>query len=259
MKSAFIIPSKENFHDYVAFARQEAIDGVELMFHAPKDASVYDDADSVLKFLKDNGVKAAAVGLWHLGVADPPGAGSRDAIARAMDYAAAVEATCFFTGAGEPEADDKPAALADSYAEWATRAAERGMDFALYLGHKGSFINSEELLAQVCERIPDVGLKLDPVGIIRNLRADPLKALYRFGRNLTYFHVKGITKFEDGEIEPPPGLDSLPWKEMFGVLHQYGYDGWVSAEPHGAAWGKTPELRKKYVRLTFAQLRPMML
>ena len=257
MKTAFIVQPSSDFAANVAFAQREGIDGVEIMFQQPT-ASDFADVEERERILGDHDTAVSAIGLWGLGLADPASSGSADIIKRGMDFAAELDASCFFTGAGDPEGDDPVAALATCYDSWAQEADWRGLRLAVYLGHKGSFIFSEQALADACQRIPHLGLKLDPVGIIRNLKADPLHVLYAHGRKLVYFHVKGLLRLPAGELEPPAGLDGLPWKEMFGILHQYGYDGYVSAEPHGRFWGKPDERRQEYVRLTFRNLAPLM-
>lgn len=253
MKTSFIVTSNSDFADYVSFARQERIDGVELMYTAPK-ADAFSDAAQRKRILQDNGVQLSAFAIWQLGLADPPASGSADILRRGIDMAAELGATCFFTGTGEPQGNDPVGALADCYAAWAERVQQAGMSLAVYLGHKGSFINSEQRLGETVARIPQIGLKLDPVGIIRNLKSDPCHVLYKYGRNLTFFHVKGLLRLPAGELEPPPGMDELPWPSMFGILHQYGYQGYVSVEPHGPYWASPDAHRKRYVQLTLKAL-----
>jgi sugar phosphate isomerase/epimerase len=244
--------------DYATFARDEHLDGIELIYQEPQIQD-FADVKERKQILDDHGVELAAVGIWRIGLADPASSGSAVVIEAAMDFAAELGASCFFTGAGDPEGDDPVGALADCYDGWEERAAARDMRLAVYLGHKGSYIYSEKLLAETVGRIPHIGLKLDPVGFIRNLRAEPLYILGKFGRNLAYLHVKGLMRVADRELEPPAGLDALPWAQMFGILHEYGYDGWVTAEPHGPFWSRPAEHRKKYVKLTFQALEPYLL
>lgn len=45
---------------------------------------------------------------------------------------------------------------------------------------------------------------------------------------------------------------------MFGILLEHGYDGFVSAEPHGPYWAREPERRKAYIRHTLRVLGPYM-
>lgn len=129
---------------------------------------------------------------------------------------------------------------------------------SVYLGHKGSYIHSEDALAEALAAVPNLGLKIDPVGLIRNLDADPNDILFRFGANLVYFHVKGLTRLRDGEIKPPPGFDAPRWDVMFGILLEHEYDGYVSVEPHGPYWAAPPERRKAYIRHTLRVLGPLM-
>lgn len=256
MRSAFIVAPDGDLEQAAAFAQAEGIDGLELMCHSP-DSVDFQDADETRRIADDYGVEVAAVGVWHLGLADPEGSGSGDLISAAMDYAAALGAECIFTGAGEPGGTDPVGALAQAYPGWEELAAKAGMRLAVYLGHRGSFITTEALLAEACARIPDLGLKLDPIGLIRNLEADPYDVLLRYGGNLTYFHVKDRLRLSDAELEPPPGLGELSWGRLFALLHHHGYDGYVSIEPHGAFWSQ-PANRWTYIRLALRHISQFM-
>ncbi len=152
MKSAFIIQPQQDFADFVAFARDEGIDGVELMYYRPTAVEAFSHVAERKRVLDDHDVAVSAVATWHLGLADPPGSGSADIIERGMDYAAELGASCFFTGAGEPGRDHPAAALADCYEAWRARAEERGLDFCVYLGHEGSYIDSEDVRRERSDR-----------------------------------------------------------------------------------------------------------
>jgi sugar phosphate isomerase/epimerase len=257
VKTAFIVPAEADMRPHVEFAAQEGIDGIELMYWEPTTADL--QVGDRKTILEDEGVALSAIGLWRVGLADPESTGHRDIILAGMDLAAELGGKVFFAGAGDPEGDDPAQALADVYPTWLEEAQQRGLELAVYLGHQGSYIFDEAALAEACRRIPDLGLKLDPVGLIRNLKAEPCHVLYTYGSQLTYFHVKGLMQLPSAELEPPPGLDELPWHKMFGILHQHGYDGYVSVEPHGRYWSRPNERRFKYVRLTFNNLAPYML
>lgn len=180
-----------------------------------------------------------------------------EGIEAGIQYAGALGADCFFTGAGEPEVDDQVGALAHVWPRWEQLCLAEAMDLAVYLGHKGSLLVSEASVAAAVERVEGLGLKLDPVGLIRNLAVDPCDFLYRFGASCAFFHAKDRLRLEDGEIEPPPGMGALDWGRMLAILHHHGYHGWVSIEPHGAWWNR-PENRWRYVRLAGRHLRQFM-
>ncbi len=256
MRTSFIVPPGGDRNEAAAFAAAEGIEGLELMYHAPS-AGDFDDAEQMRAICRRWRVRIAAVGVWHMGLADPPESGTREILLEGLNYAGEVGASCFFTGAGEPDGGDAVGALAEAWPHWEEVAGAGGMDLAVYLGHRGSFLGSEDLVAGAVERIPSLGLKLDPIGIIRNLDADPYDFLYRFGANLAFFHVKDRLVLSDAEIEPPPGLGELRWGRMFAILHHHGYDGWVSIEPHGAFWN-LPENRWRYVRLANRHVRQFM-
>jgi sugar phosphate isomerase/epimerase len=253
MKTAFIVPPGSELAPWAAFARNEGLDGVEIMFHDPTIGDLQGGA-AQREILDRHGVSTAAVGVWWIGLADAEDSGHADVILQGMDYAAELGAYCFFTGAGEPASDDPVSALAEVYDTWAERAAERRLKLAVYLGHRGSFISTADQLAEACDRIPNLGLKVDPVGVLRNLKADPYHLVYRHGAQITHFHVKDRLFLPDAELEPPPGMGELDWGQMLGLLHYHGYEGYLSDEPHGS-WASPGARRKLHVQLTFGHLR----
>jgi sugar phosphate isomerase/epimerase len=109
-------------------------------------------------------------------------------------------------------------------------------------------------LDEACRRVPKLGLKLDPVGIIRNLKADPYNVVYRHGDRVVHFHVKDILRLPDAEIEPPPGMGELDWGRLLGILYERGYDGYVCDEPHCRFWGRPDDRRRLHIKLTFRHL-----
>jgi len=256
MRISFIVRPGDDRREAAAFAAAEGIEGLELMYHSP-EAGDFDDADEVLALCDQYQIRISAVGVWHIGLADPPEAGTREVVMEGLKYAGQIGADCFFTGAGEPEADDEVGALAEVWPHWEELALAEAMDLAVYLGHKGSFLCAESQIAAAVQRVEGLGLKLDPVGIIRNVKADPYDFMHRFGGSCAFFHAKDKLALSDGEIEPPPGMGELHWGHLLGILHQHGYHGWVSIEPHGAFWN-APANRWRYVRLAARHLRQFM-
>ncbi|MGI5817536.1 MAG: sugar phosphate isomerase/epimerase family protein [Armatimonadota bacterium] len=253
MRISFIVRPGDNRREAAVFAAGEGLDGLELMYHSPEESD-FDDAEEVIALCDQYQVRVSAVGVWHVGLADPLEAGTREVILAGLKYAGRVGADCFFTGAGEPDGDDQIGALAEAWPHWEDLALAEAMDLAVYLGHKGSFLCSEAQVAAAVERVEGLGLKLDPVGLIRNLSVEPRDFLHRFGASCAFFHAKDRLVLAEGEIEPPPGMGELHWGQMLAILQQHGYDGWVSIEPHGRHWN-APENRWRYVRLAARHLR----
>lgn len=253
MRISFIVRPGDDRREAAAFAAAEGIEGLELMYHAPEPGA-FDDAAEVQALSEQYAVRVSAVGVWHMGLADPPEAGTREVILEGIRYAGEVGADCFFTGAGEPEGHDPTGALAEAWPHWEELCMAEAMDLAVYLGHKGSFLCNEPQVMAAIERVEGLGLKLDPVGIIRNTKADPYDFLHRFGGSCRFFHAKDKLALTDGEIEPPPGLGELEWGKLLGILHQHRYHGWVSIEPHGKFWNEAGN-RWRYVRLANRHLR----
>ena len=134
MKTAFIVQGRSDLASWAAFASDEGIDGVELMFHTPT-SSDFQNASEQKRVLGDHGIEAAAIGVWGIGLADPQESGSSDSIKRALDYAVELDTHCLYTGAGEPEGDDPAGRLAEVHENWAQMADEAGLKLGVYLGY----------------------------------------------------------------------------------------------------------------------------
>ena len=52
-------------------------------------------------------------------------------------------------------------------------ADKKGIKLACYLGHGGNFVHSREILDKLLKEVPEFNIKLDPVGIMRNMKDDP--------------------------------------------------------------------------------------
>lgn len=249
MKLGFIADLDSDLVKWCDFAKENCIDGIELMKYTPEESD-FGQPEKISRIFTERGVEVAALGIWGIGLCDFRKGEHAELLKKAIQFAGKIGAANFFTGAGEFATEDMVGDLAKYYGDWRTYAEEQGTVLSVYLGHKGSFVTNERLLGEACRRVPGLGLKLDPVGIIRNLKADPYDCLFRYGDKLEHFHVKGLTQLPAGEIEPPPGLDSLDWGKFFSILYHHDYDRYIVIEPHGPFWSAPDERRMKYVKLT---------
>lgn len=56
------------------------------------------------------------------------------------------------------------------------------------------------------KEVPEFNIKLDPVGIMRNMKDDPYEIMKRYANRIAHFHAKDIFRYGDNgwEIEPIP-------------------------------------------------------
>jgi sugar phosphate isomerase/epimerase len=54
-----------------------------------------------------------------------------------------------------------------------------------------------------------------------------------------------------GELasQPAAGMGDVQWGKVMAFLHEHGYNGYLSIEPHGQLWGRG-EMRRKMILLS---------
>ena len=181
-----------------------------------------------------------------------------------LDMAEAIrlpEWSFFNTGEYDPEDPDKNIAeFKKEYLYYKDIADKKGIKLACYLGHGGNFVHSREILDKLLKEVPEFNIKLDPVGIMRNMKDDPYEIMKRYANRIAHFHAKDIFRYgDDGwEIEPIVGMGQLKWNVMLGMLWNVGYDGYIIIEPHGDVWAE-PENRWKHIVLAKRHLEQYMI
>ena len=244
----------------VGFAVENGFDGIEILYNSFSEAD-REKAEYERKRLADSGLEPCAFGLWRINFldSDPP---TRDAnleqLRLCIDHAAEVGCPIVYTGTGVVEEGNDDANVAEYlkvFPDCVQYAESKGVELGHYLGHEGSMLCNMAVWEKIRDAVPGVGLKLDPMGLIRNLHEDPVEVLYKYGDRLCHFHVKDRADVADTWIQPAVGQGDIPWGKVMGMLYLHGYDGYISVEPHGALWGKGDNrytgilLAKKHIEL----------
>lgn len=242
MDFGFLINTDKQVDEWITFAEQQNIKGMELMFHKPGMEKFEDE--TLLDNFAETPVEVCACGMWFVNIMSPDQKEyeeNKNKACKFLDYTARLGSPVAFMSTGEYDEDDPDKNIekfSEEFEFYNNYARDLGLELAFYLGHSGNFIKSREILKKTIEVVPEMKLKLDPVGIMRNLNDDPYKILEMFGDRVAHFHVKDIYQNGDFEIEPPVGLGDLHWNKILGLLYNYKYDGYVIAEPHGPQWSQ---------------------
>lgn len=256
------ITQASDLRAWAEFAVENGIDGLELLYDSRKNPVF--DADLIREGVAGLPVEICACGYWWANTLAEGEEGEK--VARNMEsflsMVHAVNCKIAFFNAGEFEPGNTLANVAhlkQKYLYYHNRAREMGITISCYIGHGGNFINRRHILSRVLEEIPEFNLKLDPVGIMRNLKDDPYEIIKLYGDRCVHFHVKDITRYGyDGfEIEPPVGLGDLRWNMMMGLLYHHRYNGYIVIEPHGPLFGKT-ENKKTHILLSKKHIEQFM-
>lgn len=86
---------------------------------------------------------------------------------------------------------------------------------------------------KLLKEVPEFNIKLDPVGIMRNMKDDPYEIMKRYANRIAHFHAKDIFRYgDDGwEIEPIVGMGQLKWNVMLGMLWMWAMTAISSSSP----------------------------
>lgn len=261
MKLSFIGDLSD--HD-VSFAVKQGFDGIELLYHGFREQE-RDQAACQRQVFQDNGLEPCAFGLWRVNFLDPDPQ-TREASVRQLtmciDHAADVGCPIVYTGGGsvaERDDDRNVAEFLQVFPRIIEYAAAKRVKLGVYFGHEGNMFHSMAVWDKVKDAVPELGIKLDPMGLIRNLQQDPVEVLYKYGERLCHFHIKDRLDVADTWLQPAVGQGDIPWGKVMAMLYHHQYDGYISVEPHGSLWGKKERrhegimLAKKHMELFLAR------
>jgi sugar phosphate isomerase/epimerase len=233
-----------------AFAAEHGLAGLEFNYWKEFESLTPDTVSRMRAVLDKHGIEASALGLWgwnHISQDATERETSLGHLSRALDYAQTLGAKVLITGGGDiPEAslDEKAAEFAKIFAPFLERAAGAGIRIALYAVHGGSFFTSIEAYEKVWEKLQGVGIKFDPANV-RHHGEDYIAWVRRHGDRMFHVHVKEHL-YHDGDLasQPAAGMGDVKWGKVLAFLHEHGYDGYLSIEPHGPIWGRPPLMQK---------------
>lgn len=170
-------------------------------------------------------------------------------------------------------------------------AKEAGMETAIVNCIMGdNYIRTPEQWKLILDEVPGLGIKYDPSHsfVHGGDKGAYLQEGFEWGDRFKYVHIKGVIQLGDStepemwkkrnmiaqhpELKdilmpqmfapnrvydnPPAGIDSINWRAFFGILYKYGYDGYLSIEPHSQTWrGEKGEWGVKY---TIRYIRDLM-
>ncbi len=170
-------------------------------------------------------------------------------------------------------------------------AKEAGMETAIVNCMMGdNYIRTPEQWKLVLDEVPGLGIKYDPSHsfVHGGENGAYLHEAFEWGDRFNYVHIKGVVQLGESDEpamwgkrdmlarhpelkelllpsmfgpnhsydNPPAGIDSINWRAFFGILYKYGYDGYLSIEPHSRTWqGNKGEWGVKY---TIRYIRDLM-
>jgi len=224
------------FLDRFAAAAKAGFEGVEFLF--PYDFP----AAEIRKRLKGEGLTQALFNMppgdWangERGLTSLPGRQSefREAVKRALDYAAELECRHVHCMAGIPGPDVAPGTAAALFAAnlaWATeRASPAGVKLVIEpINHRdmpGYFLNTQAQGAAVIEAIgrDRLGLQFD-LYHVQITEGDISKRMEKHMPIISHMQIADVPARNE------PGTGEIGWSYLFRRMDELGYTGWVGCE-----------------------------
>lgn len=262
MKVGCLVNGTENMEVWSNVADALGIDGIDLTFATKEDYAF--DADKINCILENRRVELCAVSMFHENTLDAD-SGKRKAAKeknmRIIRFASDTGSRIAVINPGLLEGgslEENIEAFKDEFAFYKEYSEKLGVEMSYYLGHSPNFIKSEEALEKVLLAVPDMHIKVDPVGVMRNMTGDPYRVVAKNAGKINHFHCKDIIRLDGYEIEPPVGMGDLRWNHFIAMLYEADYKGYLVIEPHGPKWGNKEKMCD-YIKLSQRHLAQFVL
>jgi sugar phosphate isomerase/epimerase len=237
------------------FAQEHGFNGLEYNYWAEFKDVAADTIAQMRAIHQRHGVRASMLGIWGWNHLSPDAAVRQAAHAqldRAIDFASRLGAEVLVTGAGQIPGEPVGRNVAEFvkvFTPILQRVREAGLQLAVYAVHGASFIDSLQTLERLWEAMPDIKLKYDAANW-QHHGDDYLAIARRYGHKIGYVHIKDHMTI-DGVLasQPAAGMGDIEWGKLMAFLYEHDYRGWLSIEPHGPIWGRSP-MREKMILLS---------
>lgn len=256
MKIGFIAENRlEGIEADARFAHEHNFDGLEFNYWDDFRDLTEATVKAMAAILKKHHVHASMLGLWgwnHLAPDPAQRAEAHAMLGRAIGFARLLGAEHFVTGAGDIPNEPvgrKVAEFLKVFPPFLKKIEKAGLKPAFYAVHGASFLDSLETFERVWEQMPELKMKYDPANW-RQHGDDYLDVVRRYGNKIGYVHIKEHL-YKDGALisQPAAGMGDIEFPKVLAFLYEFGYDGWLSIEPHGPVWGHG-EMRRRMLVIT---------
>jgi sugar phosphate isomerase/epimerase len=245
------------------FAAEHGLSGLEFNYWSALSDLPGDYMKSIRAILDKYAVECSTLGLWGWNHTSEDAA-ERERAQQQLDllveYGQVLGAKVLITSGGNLKgkgAVANVAAFADVFAPRLARLDAAGVKLALYAVHGNTFTETEADYVTLWQSFPHVGIKCDPANLM-HAGWDYLGFLWRHGDKVTHMHIKEHL-YLGGTLaaQPAAGMGDIQWGKVFCFLHEHGYDGYLTIEPHGEMWSRGA-LKYKCVTLSKRHIEPFL-
>jgi sugar phosphate isomerase/epimerase len=241
-------------HDCV-FAKTHGYEGLEYNYWGEFADLTEDTVRKMHALHQAHGMRASMLGLWgwnYLASDPAERARAQEMLNRAIGFAQLLEVDVLTMGGGEMPGEPverKIEEFAKVFPPFLARIKGAGLTPAFYAVHGASFLDSLHAYELLWQQFPEATMKYDPANW-QHHGDDYLEVVRKHGDKVGYMHLKEHL-YHDGDLasQPAAGMGDIAWGKVFAFLYEHGYDGWLSAEPHGGTWSQGA-MREKMLVLT---------
>lgn len=232
--------------DGIKRVRDYGLENAEFCINEGNDgAKVLASADTVNSYLSNYGVSVGACGRWGAKRVDDDGKVIESAMMHdknLIEFCAKIGCPVYNCGvnAAANLSFTQNCDTASAYLnELVAFGNERGVKIAVYNCIWENFIVSPREWDVILDNVKGLGIKYDPSHSINHNNGKELylTEMRDYAEKFYHFHLKGVVYIDGKKYdEPPVGLDSVRWGNVFDILYTKNYDGLCSLEPHSPLW-----------------------
>lgn len=237
------------------FAKEHGFEGLEYNYWGTFKDLTEDTVKQMAAIHQEHGIRVSMLGLWgwnHLATDASVRETAHEMLNRAIRFARILGAEHLATGAGDMANEPlgrKVREFLEVFPPFLDKMAQANLKPVFYPVHGASFFDGIEAYEAVWEHMPEIKIKFDPANWEHH-GDDYLDVAQRYGNKIGYVHIKEHL-YRDGKLvsQPAAGMGDIEFGKVLAFLYEFGYDGWLSMEPHGPKWGRAP-LREKTLLLS---------
>lgn len=193
MKISFMLPWNQDIPYWLQWADDHGIEGVELVYASHDAPTSYEfKPDEIKTALEGKKVKVCATTMFwinSLAKDSEERARAREFNENVIKTASAIGCPYAILGTGcyEPKNLEKNIEEFRKEHEYLVKLGESmDVQIAYHIGHNPTIADSMDAMRVLMREFPDLKFKLDPVGIIRNLKADPYYGMQILGPRMVH-------------------------------------------------------------------------
>ncbi len=224
------------------YAKNKNLEFIEICCNFDNETENFNNSAEFIKNeITRTGVTVQSVGRWN----SEPNKGGKinqpvfESLKKSIDTASYIGAPVFVCGVNYDDSISLYRNISfavDYLGQMDEYAKSKNVQLAVYNCDWNNFLHRDELWKIVLGELSNVKIKYD-CSHSYNRGQDYIAELDKWMDRVAHMHIKGSVNINGRHVDDPPaGLDSLKWSEIFGIIYAHKYEGGLSIEPHSGIW-----------------------